>query len=282
MAGLWILNLILLATNLAYLGYYRLRLKDTTCDDSTSNRRLSRFIVAQINSDLILLTCMLHFSGGATNPFILYYFFHTILSSILLSRRGAYIEAGIASLLFSGMTFLEGVGLLHHYPLFGPHYFAETPFMVAMIFAVSSALLIAVYMATSIMDRLRKHQSDLEHTLEEVRRLEEEKSSFLDVVAHDLKGPLAAIETMVTSTLMVHGDTMTPVVKQMLERIPRRTRDLGRFTTGTPRILAPPQARGRRPRLQAPQLPAHCQRHAGDVHAAGHREGYPCGGAVSA
>lgn len=229
-ADLWKLDLILLLSNLAYLAYYRIYIKNSLCDDQTADHSLSRFIVVQINADLIILTFMLHFSGGATNPFTLYYFFHTILSSILLSKRGAYIEAGVASGLFVGMTVLEGMGTIPHYNLFMPRYFLEPSFMVAMSFAVTSALFIAVYMATSIMDRLRAHQEDLEHTLAEIRRLEEEKSRFLDVVAHDLKGPLAAIETMVTSTLMVHGDTMKPEVKQMLERIPRRTRDLGKFT----------------------------------------------------
>jgi len=223
------LAVLLFLTNVAYTLYY-LSGKLTETDDTVIlERRITRFTKLQINVDLVILTCMLHYSGGATNPFILYYFFHTILSSILLSRRAAFIEATVAVMLFSGMAVLEGTGVIAHYDLFCPGYYSTPFFITGMITAVSSALYIAVYMATSIMERLRSHQVQLEIALEEQRRLEEEKSRFLNVVAHDLKSPLAAIETMVTSALAVHGDSMTPEVRRIMERIPNRTRDLLRF-----------------------------------------------------
>ena len=227
--ALWILALILLALNLTYVAYYFSGRLKSTVASNVLEKRLANFTTSQINVDLFILTCMLHYSGGATNPFILYYFFHTILSSILLSRRAAYIEATVAVLLFSGMTLFEGIGIIPHYNLFCPGYYSTPMFIAGMIFAVSSALYIAVYMANSIMERLRKHQIDLEHALEEQRRLEVEKSRFLDVVAHDLKSPLASIETMVTSALAVYKDKMTPEVQKILERIPNRTQDLIRF-----------------------------------------------------
>jgi len=102
--ALWILVLILLVTNVLYYLYFRIRLQRKTGDDKAVENRLSRFTKIQINIDLIILTFMLHFGGGATNPFILYYFFHTILSSILLSKLSAYIEASVAIALFSSMT----------------------------------------------------------------------------------------------------------------------------------------------------------------------------------
>jgi len=227
-SAIWVLCLVLLVTNILYLLYYlsgRLRTETGDIDEG----RAAWFITIQINADLAILTMMIHYGGGATNPFILYYFFHPILASILLSKRAAYLEAGVAAGLFSGMTALEGYGILRHYSLYCPGCHSQTIFILGMIFAISSAIFIAVYMATSIMDRLRIHQRDLERSLEEQRRLEEEKSRFLDVVAHDLKSPLAAIETMVASALSVHGDTMQPDVKKILERIPNRTQDLLKF-----------------------------------------------------
>ena len=220
---------ILLMTNLAYVGYYLSDHLKPSDDPGLLERRLTRFTVVQINADLVILTCMLHYAGGATNPFILFYFFHTILSSILLSMRNAYIEATVVVVLFSGMTLLEGRGVIRHFDLFCPGYHSTPLFIIGMIFAVSSALYLAVYMATSIMERLRGHQVDLMRALEEQRRLEEEKSRFLDVVAHDLKSPIAAIETMVTSTVAVHGAKMTPEVRRIMERIPKRTQDLIHF-----------------------------------------------------
>ena len=128
--------------------------------------------------DLLLLTLMLHFSGGATNPFIFYYFFHPLLSSILLSKKAAYVEAFVAAGMFCTMTIFEGYGILSHYNLFSPAYYSQPIFMAGIITAVTSALFIAVYMATSIMDRLRLHQRELEIALDELKRLETEKSTI--------------------------------------------------------------------------------------------------------
>lgn len=224
--ALWILVGVLLLSNVFYLVYYRTSCLSATCEPDTLRRRLTLFTVVQINLDLLILTAMLHFSGGATNPFIVYYFFHTILSSILLSKWAAYLEAFIAAALFCGMTMLEGFGLIGHYTLLCPGCHTHLIFLAGMSFAMTSALLIAVYMATSIMDRLRFHQDELEQALRERERLEAEKSRFLDVVAHDLKSPLTSIETMVTSNLAAFGDELPQPVKQTLERIPVRTGQL--------------------------------------------------------
>jgi signal transduction histidine kinase len=98
-----------------------------------------------------------------------------------------------------------------------------------MCAALSSALFIAVYMASSIMERLRVQRETLERALAETERLESEKSRFMNVVAHDLKSPLASIETMVSSALAVYGDRIPPKVREMMERIPVRTGELLKF-----------------------------------------------------
>ncbi|MCE5252199.1 HAMP domain-containing histidine kinase [bacterium] len=227
--ALWVLTALLLVCNILYVLYYRYARIEGSGDKQTMSKRLVRFITVQINIDLVLLTLMLHFSGGATNPFVFYYFFHTILSTILLSKPAAYTEASLAAVMFSAMTLFEGEGILKHYALFQAKYHTTPLFIISMISAVPSALYITVYLASSIMERLRLHRIELEVTLDEVRRLEMEKSRFLDVVAHDLKSPIASIESLVTSLLSVQGDKIEPSVKQTLERIPKRTKDLISF-----------------------------------------------------
>ncbi|MFC1511658.1 sensor histidine kinase [Candidatus Latescibacterota bacterium] len=224
--ALVILLAILLFTNLAYVLYYRSKFSHERYESVAIQTHLAVFTVIQINIDLVILTLMLHYSGGATNPFIFYYFFHSILASILLSKRAAYIEAIIASGMFCGMTLLEGLGLITHYNLLCPGCHTQPLFISGVSFALTSALITSVYMATSIMERLRAHREALEHALNETERLEDEKSRFLDVVAHDLKTPLTSIETMVASNLTVFGEELPEQVKHTLERIPVRTGQL--------------------------------------------------------
>ena len=165
--ALWILDVILLVTNIFYWFYYKSRRLYELGDDAVIVQCLSHFMMMQITNDLIILTLMLHFAGGATNPFILYYFFYTILSSILLTKRAVYIETSFAAILFNSMVLLEGYNIIPHYYLFLPHYHTIPTFIFGMMFALTSALYISAYMATSIMDRFRIHQHELEKFLED-------------------------------------------------------------------------------------------------------------------
>ena len=227
--ALWMITLLLLISNVAYVLYYKFAILSLKSDKNTIAKRLVVFIRVQINIDLLLLTLILHFSGGATNPFVFFYIFHTTLSSILLTKRSAYIETIIAAVMFCTMTFLEGFNIINHYSLFHMQLYSSGTFMFSVITAILSTLFILVYMTTSIMERTRLYRMELEDTLEDLRRVESEKSRFLDIVVHDLKSPVAAIESLINSILSVHGDEFDPKIKKLLERIPVRTKDLVRF-----------------------------------------------------
>ena len=41
----------------------------------------------QVETDLVILTAVLHFSGGVVNPFFLFYVFHVIIAAIILPRN---------------------------------------------------------------------------------------------------------------------------------------------------------------------------------------------------
>ncbi len=227
--ALWLLTGILLFSNVVYFIYSRLSGLSGRSKGYDTHRHLQIFTIVQINLDLIMLTLLIHFSGGATNPFILYYFFHVILSTILLSKFMAYFEAAWASGLFNAMLILEGLEIIPHYSIFPIDFHAEQTFLIGMSFAFTSAIFLAVYMATSVVERLRQHERELEFALSETARLEEEKARFLDIVVHDLKGPLASIETMVTSSIAVYGEEIPEKVREILGRIPPRTQSLLQF-----------------------------------------------------
>jgi len=46
--------------------------------------------MVQVELDLIILTIVLHFSGGVVNPFFLFYIFHVIIAAIILPRNLSY------------------------------------------------------------------------------------------------------------------------------------------------------------------------------------------------
>lgn len=78
-----------------------------------------KLIILQIGADLFFLTSLLHFAGGAENPFSFFYFFLVVISGMLLGRRESYATAAAAILLFSGVAVLEQAGVLAHHHLRG-------------------------------------------------------------------------------------------------------------------------------------------------------------------
>lgn len=75
--------------------------------------------MVQIEADLLILTTLLHFSGGITNPFMLFYVFHIILATIVLPRTLSF-SVGISTIAMFGVMMvgeLESWRWLEHTPL---------------------------------------------------------------------------------------------------------------------------------------------------------------------
>ncbi len=86
---------VLCTTNIIYTVLLRRRLF------------ISHLREVQIASDLVILTVMLHYSGGIENPLFLTYIFHVIIGGILLNRRKCYAIVLVAFVLFGTMAWLE-------------------------------------------------------------------------------------------------------------------------------------------------------------------------------
>ncbi len=54
----------------------------------------------QISFDLVLLAYLLYFAGGFRNPFTLFFLFHMVIASIILTNRAAFLQATFAVFLY--------------------------------------------------------------------------------------------------------------------------------------------------------------------------------------
>lgn len=127
----------------------------------TTFERLARL---QIGLDWAAMTLLIHFSGGAESPAILYFFFHIVLASILLSSRATYWFAGLATLLVGGTVILEYAGLLPHIsvPSLGaPGLYQRLPYVAGVLVFFASAVFVIAYLATGTNSRLRKRQAEI-------------------------------------------------------------------------------------------------------------------------
>lgn len=184
----------------------------------------------QIYSDLFALTCLLHFSGGVENPFIIYYIFHMIISSILLPSRDCYIITSVALLLIGALALLEYQGILPHYNLEGfyTHSFYQNKIYLmgtGVIFITTSYMV--VYMTTSIAAKLKQQEEAYKKANIELENKDTIKNEYVLRLTHDIKGHLAAIQNI------LHAADITKDKAEkddFLKQAHKRTRNLMNFT----------------------------------------------------
>jgi PAS domain S-box-containing protein len=124
-------------------------------------------IVCQIISDLLILTALLHFSGGIENPLFLLYVLHVIISGILLTRRASLVLAALTCLLVGALALGELAGWLRHYTLLAfPHHAAEhashdTLYVVGRLGTFVGVLWLTWFFTALIMAELDKGERRL-------------------------------------------------------------------------------------------------------------------------
>lgn len=214
-------------------------------------RRAVRFAYIQIGLDLVALAALIHFSGGVENPMALFFVFHTIIASILLSQRVSYFMATLAALLFGAVASLEYAGLLPHYnlPVVGSaELYQEAAYVLTVVGVMTLTLWLTAYMTSSISVKLRERDRELvrshretlaksrelEAVNERLRRIDAERTRFMTLVTHELRAPINTIHTSIE--LALAGYTPPEKVRQILQRVKGRTAELSELVSDLLRL----------------------------------------------
>ena len=193
---------------------------------------VKKIINVQISADLLILTIILHFSGGIENPFVFYFIFHMIIASILLSLWDSYLQATFAVLVFGLLVLLEYLQFIPHYCLrgFAPNCLHRNKlYILGTFFVFATALYLAVYMASYISVRLRRTERAYMQANVLLQEKDHIKNEYVLRVTHDIKADLATIQSCLG---MVVNKVVGPNDKQKLEFINRaytRTIELTHF-----------------------------------------------------
>ena len=160
-------------------------------------RQANRLANVQITVDLSLLAYLLNFSGSMGNPFMLYFIFHVIISSILLSTRAAYLQATYAVTIFGIVLTLEHLGFFSNSRLFWSQPGGAFPNsrILWWFAAFASTLYIMVYMITYIVKKLREREGELEISNTMLAEQDRIKSQYVITVSHDIQGSISAIQS---------------------------------------------------------------------------------------
>ena len=115
--------------------------------------------MVQMEVDLLVLTAVLHFSGGAGNPFCLFYVFHVIVATIILPRTLSF-AVGLTAIALFGLLAgneLNAGAILGHYPLqlsAGGGLWRNPVYGLAAFVAFVSTVMIAQYLTRMILARM--------------------------------------------------------------------------------------------------------------------------------
>jgi signal transduction histidine kinase len=215
------LTLLALAiANLLWMGISRLLVREfatggdadaTGITEGTGEtiRRALVFANIQVGFDLLALTLILRFAGGVENPMAIFYLFHMAIGSLVLKAWQAVAQGIWALGLFAALGLGEWAGwIAPHYeflPWLAPaELFTRGGYVIAVIAATAcgifGTLAFMLQVAARLDERerlLRRAHAAVQKSQTAIMDLQERRSRFMWTAAHQLKAPLASIQTMV-------------------------------------------------------------------------------------
>jgi len=179
------------------------------------------FTEVQIVIDYIILSFLVHFTGGIGNTFFFLYIVHIIISGILFHGRLPYFNAFLAAFLQTLWCVLEYFNFVDVYRLTP----SPVPFKVQIV--TLCAFYVLVFTTTYVI-------TDFINLYRRLKRIIDEKSSLLEktisdrdrifrFTAHELKSPLTTLRSMLAVIEEVYSAKLEPEVKDMIDRAVRRT-----------------------------------------------------------
>ncbi len=223
---LYIGNGFLLVYNTLFYFHYRKNINKWLDKSNT-------FANIQISLDLAMLTYLIYFSGDLENPFIFFYIFHMVIASILLKNRAAYLQATLAIVLLGGVFLLICLEIIPHHHVLGTlssglctiNY---TYFLIKFsVFVIT--LYITVYMSTTIVNKLRERENELELVNAKLEEQDRLKSEYVLTVSHDLKASLSAIQSCLIVVLSDFAGSISRKAREMITRAEQRSLSLIKF-----------------------------------------------------
>jgi signal transduction histidine kinase len=211
-----------------------------------------RHVYLQIAVDLLILTGLLHWSGGITNPLSLFYLFHAFIAALVLSVRAAVVVAVASLLLLLSLGFAERLGWIAHHPLqlgLADLLQVQPLGFGLLVLAFASTMGFSIYFVATVLGRLKQNEQQLVRLGTHLALSEKLASvgTLAAGVSHEINNPIGVIanKVQILRYRLQDGDSADKLLAELdvidkhSKRIAQITAGLLQFSRETPFELRP-------------------------------------------
>jgi signal transduction histidine kinase len=221
---------LLVVDGLYILGFHRLRRRPLAA--------VRRHVFLQIAIDLLVLTVLLHYSGGITNPLSLFYVFHAFIAALALSIGAAVLVAVASLALLAALGFAERFGWLQHHPLplglTDLHRVEPLGFWL-LLFAYAATMVFSIYFVATVLARLKRNEQQLVRLGRHLALSEKLASvgTLAAGVSHEINNPIGVIanKVQILRYRLQDGDPADKLLAE-LDVIDKHARRIAQITAG--------------------------------------------------
>ncbi len=187
----------------------------------TNETQQLAFAEVQIVNDLIVLSFIVHFSGGIGNPFFFLYIVQVIFSGILFPGVVLpYVNAAIAALLLTIWTIVEHFSPNKSYSL------TSEPMSLSLIITSLAAFYTINFAGIYIINNFMMNFRYLKRTIDEKNALLEksikDRNKAFRFAAHELKSPMIAIQSTLDVVKSLYAEELRKEVRDMVFKAEKR------------------------------------------------------------
>lgn len=180
----------------------------------------------QILADQVALAAVIYYTGGIESPFYIFFIFHMIIGSLILSGFVVYSIAGITVICFYIASLLEYFAVIPHhkfgvllsYPIYN-----ELDYVLLFSTSFGITMVVSVFFANSIAHSHYVSGQKLRAAYEKLKEAEAVKQKYTIGIVHEIKSPLSSVQSYHDIILEGYTGPINPLAKEKLVRARART-----------------------------------------------------------
>ncbi len=202
-------------------------------------RGLRSCALRQMVMDLVALLVTAHFTGGMLSPVLPFFTIHMALGTIMIATETMHVLATVTALGLLGVYVGESSGWIAFHGIH-PDVTECGRACDLHLLAITVAMFGIIYLTDSVTSRFKRRNIELHHAkremeeqaarlqqaLEDIRRVEERKSHYMQISAHQLRSPLGTIKTTLRVLLDGYVDPSSEKGRKFLEGAVERVDEL--------------------------------------------------------